>query len=114
MAGGTSLPYGNARNVFMLNTALTFSPATVAAGTGSELTCTVNGVQLGDFVDLSKPTEQSYLGIGNVRVSAANTLAVSFTNSSTATATPASGEVYSVLVFRADSPTPTALPSAIE
>jgi len=114
MAGGSSLPYGNVKNVFMLTPALTFTPATIAGTTGSEVTCTVNGVILGDFVDISKPTEQSYIGIGNVRVSAVNTLAITFTNTSTGTVTPTASEVYTVLVFRPDSTTPTALPNAIE
>lgn len=114
MAGPTALPYGNTKGQYMLNTALTFTPATIAGTTGSEVTCTVTGVQLGDFIDLNKPTQQNYLGIGNVRVSAVNTLAITFTNSSSGTQTPTASEVYTIVITRPDSPTPTSLPSALE
>jgi hypothetical protein len=114
MPGGTALPYGNVKNAFMLTPTLTFTPATIASTTGTEVTCIVSGVQLGDFVDLAKPTEQAYLGIGNVRVSAVNTLAITFTNGSTGTITPTASETYTVLVFRPDATLPTSLPSGIE
>jgi hypothetical protein len=100
MPGSTELPYGNVRNMFVLQTALTFTPTTVAGTTGSELTASVTGLQVNDFVDVSKPTQQSYIGIGNTRVSAAGVLAITFTNSSTGTVTPTASEVYTIQVVR--------------
>jgi hypothetical protein len=113
MPAGTSLPFGNTKLQAMINPTLTFTPATVAGTTGSEVTCTVNGVQLGDYVDVSKPTQQNYIGIGNVRVSAANVLAITFTNSSTGTVTPTASEVYTVVITRPDAVVPTSLPSGL-
>ena len=112
MPGGTELPFGNAKNMFVLTPTITYTPTTVAGTTGSELTCTVNGVQVGDLVYMNKPTFQSYIGLNNVRVSANNVIAVTFDNNSSATQTPTASEVYTVLVIR-PSIAPTQ-PTAIE
>jgi hypothetical protein len=78
----------------------TYDPASVAAATTAEQTVTVNGLRVGDSVfNPSKPTLTAGVGIVNVRVSAANTLAVTWVN---ATASPVDPppEVYSILVMR--------------
>jgi hypothetical protein len=82
---------------------VTLSPAAVAANTTAEQTFTVNGLQVGDWVGVIKPTNQAGLGVVNARVSAANTLAISFGNFTAASITPTASQVYSVMVARPDS-----------
>jgi hypothetical protein len=94
--------------------AVTLSPASVVATTGNEQTFTVAGLQLGDLISVSKPTFQNYISIVNARVSAANTLAIGFGNSSTANLTPTASEVYLVSVDRGGAIPYTTLPNGIE
>ena len=78
----------------------TFDPASVAAATTAEQTVTVPGVRVGDYViDITKPSLTAGVGIVNTRVSAANTLAVTFVNATAAAVDPPS-ETYQVLVLR--------------
>lgn len=77
----------------------TIDPASVAANTSAEQTFTVAGLDTGDFVRVSKPTATAGLGIVNARVSAANTLAITFMNS-TAAPIDAASETYKILVVR--------------
>jgi hypothetical protein len=78
----------------------TYDPASVAAATTAEQTVTVNGLRVGDFVFRpSKPTLTAGVGIVNARVSAANTLAVTWVNATAAAVDPPS-ETYSILVMR--------------
>ena len=77
----------------------TFDPASVAAATSAEQTVTVNGLKTGDVVVLTKPTLTAGVGIVNVRVSAANTLAVTFMNATASPVDPAS-ETYTLFWFR--------------
>lgn len=84
---------------------VTLSPVLVAHSTGgAEQTFTINGLKVGDVVlGMVKPTTQAGLGIGNVRVSAANTLAVNFLNASGSDITPTASEKYLLTVLRPDS-----------
>jgi hypothetical protein len=78
----------------------TYDPASVSAATTAEQTVTVNGLRVGDYVfNPSKPTLTAGVGIVNVRVSAANTLAVTWVNATAAPVDPAS-ETYTLLVWR--------------
>ena len=112
MPGPTSIPRGNVGLLMVLSVALT--PASVSNATSAEQTFTVNGLQLGDNVDVSKPTTQANLIIGNVRVSAVNTLAINFANVGAATITPTAGEVYSVIVSRYENASMGSAPAALE
>jgi hypothetical protein len=67
----------------------TLAPASVGANTTSEQTFTVPGLQVGDSLDVNKASHQVGLSIGNVRVSAANTIAIQFVNSSAGAIVPA-------------------------
>ncbi len=93
-----SLATGNVAQVYVLGVALT--PAAVAANTTAEQTFTVTGLLVGDFVEVNKPTTQAGIGIANARVSAANTLALAFSNNTAGSLTPTAAEVYQVCVFR--------------
>ncbi len=89
---------GNIKGNWVLS--VTLSPAAIGATTTGEQTFTVAGVQLGDFIDISKPSVQPGLSLGNARVSALNTIAIEFANQSSGTLTPTAAEVYLVGVTR--------------
>lgn len=102
----TNVLRGNILFSALLGPAL--SPASVAANTVAEQTFTVNGLAVGDFVNVSKPTTQAGLGIVNARVSAANTLAIAFANATSSAISPTAAEIY---VIGLDRPTNTTLPT---
>jgi len=77
------------------------SPAAVANATSAEVGLTVTGLATTDtIVGVSKPTAQAGIGIVGWRVSAADTLGLTFMNSTAATVTPTVSESYKVNVFR--------------
>jgi len=82
---------------------VTLSPALIVLNTTAEQTFTVNGLLPGDMVLVNKPTTQAGLGIVGSRVSAANTLAITFSNNTAASITPTAAQTYLVLVSRPDS-----------
>lgn len=92
---------GNLLSVGTATVALT--PAIVAANTTAEQTFTVPGLKTGDFVYVNKPTNQAGLGIVNVRVSAANTVGISFSNNTASGITPTAGESYLFYYARPES-----------
>ncbi|HDR8930509.1 hypothetical protein [Burkholderia vietnamiensis] len=71
----------------------TLMPAQVAANATAEQTFAVPGLQVGDSVDINKASHQAGLSIGNVRVSAANTLAIQYVNTTASPITP-TAELY--------------------
>lgn len=77
MPGPANIPYGNVSNVFYLRVPV--STAALGAGPSTtERTFTVPGLRVGDAVSVVKPTFQNTIAIGNARVSAADTLAITF------------------------------------
>src|SRR5579859_5562492 len=98
MANPSTVPMGNVKANYVLG--VTLSPAAIGATTTSEQTFTVAGLQLGDFIDVAKPTHQAGISLGNARVSAANTIAIEFTNLSSGTLTPTASETYFIGVTR--------------
>ena len=81
---------------------VTLSPAAVSANTSAEQTFTVNGLLAGDHVAVNKPSAHAGLGIVGCRVSADNTLAITFGNFTGGSITPTASEVYRVLLSRPD------------
>lgn len=75
------------------------TPVAVAPNTSAEQTFTVAGLPSGVPVIVNKPTAQNGLSIGGARVSAANTLAITFVNNTAATITPTAAETYTVGYF---------------
>jgi hypothetical protein len=75
------------------------TPTAVSAQSTNEQTFTVPGLKVGDFVEIQKPTHTSGVTFGNVRVSAANTMAIQFINPTTGSVTP-TAEQYLVFWFR--------------
>lgn len=79
----------------------TLSPAAVAANTSAEQTFTVTGLAVGDVVGtINKPTAQAGIGVVGCRVSAANTLAITFANFTAGSITPTASEVYVFKISR--------------
>ena len=77
------------------------SPASVAANTSAEQTFTVTGLPAGATVEVNKPSHQPGLAIAGCRVTAANTLGITFKNVTAAIITPAASEQYTVGCFMA-------------
>lgn len=74
------------------------SPVLVAANTTAEQLLTVPGLKVGDIIlSINKPTAQAGLGIVGARVSAANTLAVTFVNDTAGGLTPTAAETYQIV-----------------
>lgn len=93
---------GNVQSLSVVSVAL--SPSIVAANTTAEQTFTVPGVLASDMlVEVNKPTAQAGLGIAGVRVSAANTVGITFSNNTASGITPTAGETYKFMLARADS-----------
>ena len=82
------------------------APVSVAANTTAEQTFTVTGLLANTVVWVNKPSWTSGLGIAGVRVSAASTLAINYTNVSAAAITPPT-ETYIIANFQMQAPTPT-------
>lgn len=78
---------------------VTFDAASVAANTTAEQTITVPGVVVGDFVATNRLAHSAGLGIVNVRVSAANTISVCFSNNTGVAIDPPSA-TYEFLIMR--------------
>jgi len=99
----------------------TQSPTAVTLNTSVESTFTVQtgtGFTMqpatGDVFYVNKPTSQAGLGVGNVRVSAANTVRVNFNNVTGSTVTPTGSEVYGLVGIRGlPSQTVTLSPAAV-
>lgn len=109
MPGPSDIAVGNLQYHGLLQA--TLSPAQVAINTTVEQTFTVNGLIVGDFIVVQKPTAQAGLGIVGSRVTAPNTLGITFANVTAGAITPTAGEVYLIKVGRQENtgPLPTAL-----
>lgn len=101
-----TLPRGNVLYSYLAGVTLT--PVAVAGAISAEQSFTIAGLQVGDYVDTNLNGAQTAgIGIANARVSAANTLAVLFSNSTAGSLTPAAG-TYVVRISRPENiPLPT-------
>jgi hypothetical protein len=83
---------------------LTLSPAEVAINTTVEQTFSFPGVRTSDvIVGVSKPTTQAGLGIVGYRVTAADTIGITFANVTGGAITPTASQVYLVTWARPES-----------
>lgn len=83
---------------------VTLSPASVAANTSAEQTFTVPGILATDTIlSVVKPTAQAGLAIVGWRVSAANTVAITFGNFTASPIVPTASQVYQITWGRPDS-----------
>lgn len=96
------IPRGNINELQIVSVALT--PSAVSANTTAQQTFTVTGVKVGDVVvAVEKPSHQAGLGIVGARVTAADTVGITFSNNTGAGITPTAGETYDFVVARLDS-----------
>lgn len=75
--------------------------ASVAANTTAEQTFTVNGLETDMFVMVNKSVLDAGIGIVNARVSAKDTLALTFVNSTAGAVDPAS-ETYRIFWWKSN------------
>lgn len=78
---------------------VTLTPVSVAANTTAEQTFTVAGLVTSDIITINKPSLDAGIGIVNVRVSAANILAISYINATGGSLTP-TAETYTLIATR--------------
>lgn len=78
---------------------LSLTVSSISAGTSAEQTFTVKGVKPGDAVFVSKPSLHAGVGVGNVRVKAADQIAIQFFNTTGSPVTPGA-ETYQLFVCR--------------
>lgn len=83
------------------------TPAIVATITTAVQTFTVTGLSVGDSLQapdqillVTKAAHQAGLAITSARVSAADTVEITFVNPTAAGITPTAGELYTFVVFR--------------
>ena len=127
MAGGTAIPYGNVKNLFVVSgtpsgSFVSATSITIATG-GAILTINVPGLLPGDLImDVNRPSitvngnaapAVNWVSPGNTFVSSAGVLSLTLSNSSTlAVSTPV--EAYVIGFARSDSVNPpTGLPTGI-
>ncbi len=78
----------------------TLNPGSVPASSAVEQTYTVTGLAVGDIVTINKPSQTGNCIIGNVRVSATDTLAVTWANPGAIVACDPPSETYIVMAVR--------------
>ncbi len=81
---------------------ITLSPAAVNANTSAEQTFTCTGLAAATdtIIGVSKPTAQAGIGIVGWRVSADNTVAITFGNFTAGPITPTASQEYTVFAHR--------------
>lgn len=96
----TQSPIGNVQMVGVFTIEL--SPAAVAANTTAEQTFAKTGIglEVGDFVSINQLVAQAGIGIVGQRVSASDTLAITFVNATSGSITPTASGSYTVKVDR--------------
>lgn len=113
MAGPANVPLGSLANNFMVAVTVV-AGAALTASTTTTRTYTVPGLLVGyDHVVVNKPTATAGVGIANARVSANDTLEISFGNYTAGTPSLPASESYLVLVSRHSYPDRSMVPVAI-
>ena len=100
----TTIARGNELYDWLCGVTVTWS-GSVGATSTAELTCTVPGLLVGDYVDMYLSTQAltTGLSITNMRVSAANTMAVTVVNATAGALTPPVGP-WTLNVVRPENP----------
>lgn len=103
---GTMIPRGNLVAMKIFTASIT--PASVGAATTAEQNFTIQGLQVGDYLNCQAIAAQTAgISIANVRVSAANTATIAFNNSTAGSLTPISGSYGFVMGRPENLPVPT-------
>lgn len=99
---GTLTSGGNI--LYAFNCVPSLTPVSVAANTTAEQSFTIPGLQVQDFVSgYAYALQTAGIGIANMRVSAANTLQIGFSNSTAGALTPVAG-IYYLCICRPENP----------
>jgi len=93
----TGITQGNAAGVYIVTVSIT--PAAVATITTAEQTFTVPGVKTGQSVVVTPPGHQAGVVAAAARVTADNTVGITFVNPTAGNVTPTAGS-YIFTVFR--------------
>jgi hypothetical protein len=93
----TGITMGNVYGIAIVD--ITFDAASVAANTSAEQDITVPGVRVGDHVACNAQSITAGLSLGGARAKAADTVSVTFTNS-TASPIDAPSKVYRFIIHR--------------
>lgn len=103
---GTSIPRGNI--LYSKQFAAVLTPASVGANTTAEQNFTIQGLQVGDYLNCQCAGAQTTgISVANVRVTGANIATIAFNNSTAGSLTPAS-TTYGFIWGRPESlPLPT-------
>ena len=113
MPGPSTNPIGSVRNCFVVSVTVV-AGAALTASTTTTRTYTVPGLLVGfDHVTVNKPSATAGVGIANARVSANDTLEISFGNYTAGTPSLPATENYLVHVVRHDFPDRTLVPIGI-
>jgi hypothetical protein len=87
---------GNVRGVYHITKS--FTPAEVATITTAEQTVSIPGVKVGDQVSVSPPGHEAGVVAAAARVTAADTVGVTFVNPTAAGVTPTAGNYLFTIV----------------
>lgn len=99
-----SLNLGNVIGIQNFNFGADKTWAETATITTAEQNVTVPGLKVGDMVYVSKPTAQAGIGVCGVRVSAADTLSITFNNPTASGVTATASEVWLGTLIRSEQP----------
>lgn len=106
----TLIARGNVLRLFAVQ--FTLDVTSKSAATTAEQTVSISGLKVGDIVVcVNKPSLNAGLGIANARVSAADTLAITYINATAGAIDPAS-ETYTAIIARPEVPA-SALPTVL-
>ena len=93
--------HGNVRALLVVNFGATKTWDACATITSAEQTASIPGLRTTDrIIGVTKPTAQAGLGIAGWRVSAADTIAITFDNPTAGNITPTASEVYTAIIAR--------------
>jgi len=106
----TGITQGNSASINSIQ--LVIDPANIATATTNEQTFSLPGLKLGDQVIVSKPTLTAGIAVCSARVSAADTLAITFVT--TAVNINAPSETYTIVVIRPEGAPGNALPASLQ
>lgn len=92
---------GNIRNILAVQFGADKTWAEVATITSAEQTATLKGLRSDDLIiSVTKPTAQAGLGVAGWRVSATDTIAITFDNPTASGITPTAAETYTAFIAR--------------
>ncbi len=112
MPGPSNVSTGSVANSFVLKVTVV-AGAALTASTTTARTYTVPGLIVGDVITINKPSHTAGVGIANARVSAQDTLEITFGNYTAGTPSLPATEDYFIQVDRHSYPSVAQIPIGI-